>query len=139
MMAVFIFPLWIFFAHHRPFWKGLRTGARDMLSDEATPQRKKIFGFHRSMDTLGAVLGPSLALLYLYFYPENYTTLFYIAFIPGLLLYTLLLKKKKERFQEKKATPFFSFWAIGVSPPMYHKVVIGLLAFTLFNSCFPAA
>jgi hypothetical protein len=35
------------------------------------------------MDTLGAVLGPS-ALLYLYFYPENYTTLFYIAF--GLLL-----------------------------------------------------
>jgi hypothetical protein len=34
-----------------------------MLSDEATPRTKgKIFGFHRSMDTLGAV-GPSLALL----------------------------------------------------------------------------
>jgi MFS family permease len=48
-------------------------------------EQGKIFGFHRSMDTLGAVLGPSLALLYLYFYPENYTTLFYIAFIPGLL------------------------------------------------------
>jgi hypothetical protein len=31
-----------------------------MLSDEATPRTKgKIFGFHRSMDTLGAVLGPS--------------------------------------------------------------------------------
>jgi hypothetical protein len=28
-----------------------------MLSDEATPRNKgKIFGFHRSMDTLGAVL-----------------------------------------------------------------------------------
>jgi hypothetical protein len=35
-----------------------------MLSDEATPRTKgKIFGFHRSMDTLGAVLGPSLAIL----------------------------------------------------------------------------
>jgi hypothetical protein len=30
-----------------------------MLSDEATPRNKgKIFGFHRSMDTMGAVLGP---------------------------------------------------------------------------------
>jgi hypothetical protein len=45
------------------------------------------------------------------------------------------LLKKKERFQERKATPFFSFWAIEIGdPPMYHKVVIGLLAFTLFNS-----
>jgi hypothetical protein len=57
-----------------------------MLSDEATPRTKgKIFGFHRSMDTLGAVLGPSLAILYLYFYPDT-TLFFYIAFIPGLLL-----------------------------------------------------
>jgi MFS family permease len=141
MMAVFIFPLWIFFARTIDrFGKGLRTGARDaMLSDEATPRTKgKIFGFHRSMDTLGAVLGPSLALLYLYFYPENYTTLFYIAFIPGLfaIAATLLLKEKKRTVpREKEATPFFSFldyWK--VSPPMYRKVVIGLLAFTLFNS-----
>lgn len=69
------------------FGKGIRTGARDaILSDEATTETKgKIFGFHRSMDTFGAVLGPSLALLYLYFYPQQYKTLFYIAFVPGLL------------------------------------------------------
>ncbi|NLV20353.1 MAG: MFS transporter [Bacteroidetes bacterium] len=50
------------------FGKGIRTGTRDaILSEQATPQTKgKIFGFHRSMDTLGADLGPSLALLYLY-------------------------------------------------------------------------
>jgi MFS family permease len=68
------------------------------------------------MDTLGAVLGPSLALLYLYFYPENYTTLFYIAFIPGLfaIAATLLLKEKKERFQEKRERlPSSRFWTIG--------------------------
>jgi hypothetical protein len=42
MMAVFIFPLWIFFARTIDrFGKGLRTGARDaMLSDEATPRTK---------------------------------------------------------------------------------------------------
>lgn len=87
MMAIFTFPLWIFFARTIDrFGKGIRTGARDaILSDEATPQTKaKVFGFHRSMDTLGAVIGPSLALLYLYYYPQDYKTLFFIAFVPGL-------------------------------------------------------
>ena len=87
MMAIFTFPLWIFFARTIDrIGKGIRTGARDaILSDEATPQTKgKVFGFHRSMDTLGAVIGPSLALLYLYYYPQDYKTLFFVAFVPGL-------------------------------------------------------
>jgi len=141
MMAIFIYPLWIFFARTIDrFGKGIRTGARDaILSDEATPATKgKIFGFHRSMDTFGAVLGPALALLYLYFNPQDYKTLFYIAFFPGLLavIVSFYLKDKKQLTQSgRKATPFFSFityWKD--SPPIYRKVVIGLLAFTLFNS-----
>ena len=54
MMAVFTFPLWIFFSRAIDrLGKGIRTGARDaILSDEATSETKgKIFGFHRSMDT----------------------------------------------------------------------------------------
>ncbi len=141
MMALFVYPLWIFFARTIDrFGKGIRTGARDaMLSDEATPETKgKIFGFHRSMDTLGAVLGPSFALIYLYYHPQNYKTLFFIAFIPGCLsiLTTFFLKdKNKTSIIIKKATPFFSFidyWKD--SPILYRKVVLGLLAFTLFNS-----
>jgi MFS family permease len=141
MMAFFIYPLWIFLARTVDrFGKGIRTGARDaILSDEATPQTKgKVFGFHRSMDTLGAVIGPSLALLYLYYYPQDYKTLFFIAFIPGLfaVLASLYLKdKKKVEYKTKVSTPFFSFlnyWK--VSPTEYRKVVIGLLIFTLFNS-----
>jgi len=141
IMAIFTFPLWIFLARTIDrFGKGLRTGARDaILSDEATPKTKgKIFGFHRSMDTLGAVIGPSLALLYLYYYPQDYKTLFFIAFIPGIVavLTTFLLKDKKiTEHKTKISTPFFSFlkyWK--VSPSEYRKVVIGLLLFTLFNS-----
>lgn len=141
MMAIFIYPLWIFLARTIDrFGKGLRTGARDaILSDEATPQTKgKIFGFHRSMDTVGAVLGPALALLYLYFYPTDYRTLFYIAFVPGLLavLTSFYLKEKKQITPVRKnGTAFFSFlkyWK--TSPLIYRKVVAGLLAFTLFNS-----
>ena len=141
MMAIFTFPIWIFFARTIDrFGKGIRTGARDaILSDEATPQTKgKIFGFHRSMDTLGAVIGPALALIYLYYYPEDYKTLFFIAFVPGLLavLSSFYLKDKNIIEQrEKIKTPFFSFlkyW--NVSPTAYRKLVAGLLIFTLFNS-----
>jgi len=141
MMALFVYPLWIFFARTIDrLGKGIRTGARDaILSDEATPESKgRIFGFHRSMDTFGAVLGPLFALIYLLGYPNNYKTLFYIAFIPGVIasLTSFFLKESKPSAQKiKLATPFFSFlhyWR--VSPLLYRKVVIGLLFFALFNS-----
>jgi MFS family permease len=141
MMAIFIFPIWIFFARTIDrFGKGIRTGARDaILSDEATPESKgMIFGFHRSMDTLGAVIGPVFALIYLYYNPQDYKTLFFIAFVPGLLavLSTFYLKDKRIKAQTPLIkTSFFSFlkyWK--TSPKEYRKLVIGLLAFTLFNS-----
>ncbi len=141
MMAAFVFPLWIFFARTIDrFGKGIRTGARDaILSDEATPQTKgKVFGFHRSMDTFGAVLGPSLALLYLYYHPQDYKTLFLIAFVPGMLAVAasfLLKDKKQQREKEKISVHFFSFLSYWKQSPLeYRKLVIGLLAFTLFNS-----
>jgi MFS family permease len=141
MMAMFAFPLWVFLSRTMDrFGKGIRTGARDaLLSDEATPATKgKIFGFHRSLDTLGAVLGPLLALLYLYKHPSDYKTLFFLAFIPGLLAIcaTFFLKKKSEAIvgTQKKVSffSFFSYWK--TSSTMYKKVVVGLLVFTLFNS-----
>ena len=141
MMGIFVYPIWILFARSIDrFGKGIRTGARDaMLSDEATPETKgKVFGLHRSMDTLGAVIGPVLALVYLYYYPEDYKTLFLIAFIPGLaaLLTSFLLKEKSSTKPNLSANPsFFSFLHYWKDSPLaYRKLVIGLLAFTLFNS-----
>ncbi len=141
MMAWMVYPLWIFFARTIDrLGKGIRTGARDaMLSDEATPATKgRVFGFHRSMDTLGAVAGPALALLYLYMYPGSYRTLFLVAFIPGVLaiVLTFLLKDRGNHPKENKTQlSFFSFlhyWKS--SPAAYRKLVTGLLVFTLFNS-----
>ncbi len=141
MMAAFTYPIWVFFARtFDRFGKGIRIGARDaILSDEATPQTKgKVFGFHRSMDTLGAVIGPALALLYLYFFPEDYRHLFLIAFVPGLfaVVASLLLKdKKKVTDKPKEKVSFFSFMGYWKSSPKEYKtLVIGLLLFTLFNS-----
>lgn len=141
MMAIFVYPLWIFFARTIDrLGKGIRTGARDaLLSDEATPATKgRVFGFHRSMDTLGAVAGPALALLYLYFYPGSYRALFLLAFAPGLLAVGLSFYLKDRGTAPKENKPligFFSFlryWK--TSPAIYRKVVAGLLVFTLCNS-----
>ena len=97
LIAVFVNPIWIFFVRTIDrLGKGVRTAARDaLLSQEATPETKaRVFGFHRSMDTVGAAIGPVLALLFLFFYPGDYKTLFYLAFIPGMLsiLFIFLLK-----------------------------------------------
>ncbi|HLP04045.1 MAG TPA: MFS transporter, partial [Paludibacter sp.] len=88
MTAFSTYPAWIFFVRTTDrLGKGIRVGARDaILSDEATPATKgTVFGFHRAMDTVGAAIGPGIALAYLYFYPNDYIALFYIAFIPGLI------------------------------------------------------
>ena len=144
MMALFIYPLWIFFARTIDrLGKGIRTGARDaLLSDEATKETKAtVFGFHRSMDTLGAVFGPAIALVYLYFNPDNYKMLFLIAFGPGVLaiICTLLIKEKSKPLNPKPLNPkptnlfaFITYWK--TSPAAYKKLVIGLLLFALFNS-----
>lgn len=140
LMAIFIYPLWIVFVRTIDrLGKGIRTGARDaILSGETNANNKgKVFGFHRSMDTLGAVLGPLLALLYLYYYPQDYKTLFFIALIPGVfaVIASFLLKEKNVAPKEKNTNSMFSFlnyWK--TSPVEYRKLVAGLLVFTLFNS-----
>ena len=140
MMAVFTFPIWIFLARTIDrLGKGLRTAARDaLLSQNATPQtRSRVFGFHRSMDTLGAVIGPVTALLFLQFNPKQYELLFYLAFFPGLIAVTLvfLLREKRSPSSTLPTGNFFSFfryWKIASTD--FKKLMIGLLAFALFNS-----
>jgi MFS family permease len=151
MLAIFVYPWWIFFSRTIDrLGKGIRTGARDaLLSDECTKENKaKVFGFHRSMDTLGAVFGPAIALLYLYFNPDDYKTLFLIAFLPGLLaiVATLLIKEKRTLpavtnngqrpthrvLRTASLFAFAGYWK--QSPAQYKKLVTGLLLFALFNS-----
>ncbi|MCO5950863.1 MFS transporter [Mucilaginibacter flavidus] len=140
MMAAFTYPGWIFSARTMDrLGKGLRTGARDaQLSDQTTPEHKgKVFGFHRSMDTIGAVIGPLVALIYLYYYPGQYRIMFVLAFSPGLLgvAITFLLREKKKRPIEDKKPNLFSFlkyWK--ESPAAYRSLVSGLLCFALINS-----
>src|SRR5204863_4520024 len=73
--------------------KGVRGAPRDaMLAVWTTPTtRGKVYGFHRAMDHLGAVVGPLLATTFLYFYPDHYRTLFALTIVPGAMAVALIL------------------------------------------------
>jgi MFS family permease len=140
MLGLFVYPLWIFFARTLDrLGKGVRTAARDaLLSQEATKETKaRVFGFHRGMDTVGATIGPALALLFLYFRPGQYKTIFYLAFIPGIIsvLLVFLIKETKKPVSTLAKGNFFSFFKYySIATTEYKRLVTGLLLLALFNS-----
>lgn len=140
LLVLAVNPIWVFLCRTADrLGKGVRTGARDaMLSAETdAANRGKVFGLHRGMDTLGAAIGPALALGYLALYPHAYRNLFLFALIPGLVAVglTLLLKDKSTQSIERPKVSFFDFFRYYRSAPRaYRTTVAGLLLFTLFNS-----
>jgi MFS family permease len=67
--------------------KSIRTSARDaLIADSTEPQHRGLaFGFHRAMDTCGAIVGPLSALLILWLRPGfPLQWLFFIALAPGI-------------------------------------------------------
>lgn len=141
MLALFGHAWWVFTARTVDrLGKGLRTGARDaMLSDASTPEIKgRVFGLHRAFDTLGAVLGPLLALIYLHLYPGAYRTLFLIAFIPGILAVwlTFLIREKIPAAATDARRPGLLAYLgyLRQGPREYRMLLTGLIGFALFNS-----
>src|SRR5262245_11129782 len=72
--------------------KGIRGAPRDvLLARFATPAtRGRIFGFHRAMDHSGAIVGPLVATIILFFAPDRYRLLFALTAIPGAIAVALL-------------------------------------------------
>lgn len=81
--------------------KGIRTSARDALIADETDvaHRGRAFGFHRAMDTAGAVIGPLIALFLMAALKERYRLIFLLAFFPAILGVGLLFLFVKERMR----------------------------------------
>jgi len=85
------------------FGKGIRSSARDALIADSTDAqyRGKAYGFHRALDTMGAVIGPLIALILLYYLDGNYRSIFLIAFIPAFISVVLLFLYVSEKKSHK--------------------------------------
>lgn len=116
--------------------KGIRSAPRDaLIADAVLPsQRGAAFGIHRAMDTIGAAIGPLLAIGLLSFKAEDLRSLYYWAIIPGLLsvLVVLTIKEPVSHPQARKfENPFRSWKDCG---PDFKRYVFAWGLFSLANS-----
>jgi MFS family permease len=73
--------------------KGIRGAPRDALMADIVPAqiRGSAFGLRQSLDTVGAFLGPLLAVGLMLLWANDFRAVFWIAVIPGLMAVALLL------------------------------------------------
>jgi MFS family permease len=115
--------------------KGIRTAPRDaLLGSYSNGNSGAVFGFHRGMDTLGAAIGPAIALVFLHYFPNNFQLIFLVAFIPSAIAiaFTLLVKDKPVELKQKSKKNYAEFWKS--APTSYKKLVVLITIFSLVNS-----
>lgn len=110
--------------------KGLRSSPRDaLLALSSSPdQRGLAFGFHRSMDNIGAVVGPILAAWCLEQKADLSQVLLWTA-LPGLLTVGLTLFLREAKRETHEPVPFD--WRIGTFPKAFRRYLLVLGLFTL--------
>lgn len=119
--------------------KGIRGAPRDALLVEGieSSQRGRVFGFHRTMDTLGAVVGPLLGLAGYELLDHHIPPLLYIAIVPALLSVLLVFLVREQRRTEPRPARQPIFRGLRELPRRYWRVTGLLVAFGLVN--FPDA
>ena len=112
--------------------KGIRTAPRDALISLSAPEKErgKYFGIHRTLDTLGAVVGPLLAFLLLPSVKYDSRKIFLFSIFPGILALLILAFLVKET-QEKRSS--FRFSPGKPSPNFFYFLAV-IFIFSLGNS-----
>lgn len=86
--------------------KGVRGAPRDaLIADIAPPEiRGAAFGLRQSLDTVGAILGPLLAVGLMLLWADDFRAVFWVAVVPGLMSVGLLLFGIRESAQRQTST-----------------------------------
>ena len=110
--------------------RGVRTPVRKALLAASVPRSAygRAFGLERTMDTIGAIIGPLSALFILEATQHNYRTLFAWTLVPGLLAAAVIafLVQEKERAPVK----YISFSErLRLLPAEYRKFLGGVFVF----------
>lgn len=77
--------------------KGVREAPRDVIISVSSPQNElgRSFGYHRTMDTIGGILGPLVAYVILTKWPNNWNLLFMTAFFLGIASFVTIFFVKE--------------------------------------------
>jgi MFS family permease len=117
--------------------KGIRGAPRDALLvvDIDNAARGRVFGFHRAMDTLGAVVGPLVGLAGYELLGHRIAPLLWVAVVPAVLSVALVFLVRESRRVLPKRGKVFA--GVRDLPGRYWRVTVVLVAFGVVN--FPDA
>ncbi|MGZ9075093.1 MAG: MFS transporter [Burkholderiaceae bacterium] len=87
--------------------KGIRGAPRDALVADIAPRemRGAAFGLRQSLDTVGAFVGPLLAIGLMLLWANDFRAVFWVAVIPGILAVALLVFGVRDPEREAAAHP----------------------------------
>jgi len=87
--------------------KGIRGAPRDALVADVTPPelRGAAFGLRQSLDTVGAFLGPAVAVLVMWLTVDDIRAVFWVACIPAILAVAVLAVGVREPEETRPARP----------------------------------
>ena len=114
--------------------KGIRTSPRDALLADSThsDHHGRAFGFQRSMDNAGSVVGPLISTILLAYFIKDLRIIFWLAAIPGVMAVLLIIFKVRE-VRERTIEPTMKFsWKFPRGKLGIYLVI--LFVFTLSNS-----
>ena len=113
--------------------KGIRTAPRDALIADSAKDTYfgRTYGFHRALDTLGAILGPLTAFIILALSNDNYRLLFGLAIVPGIIAIAIILLGVREIVPEAKRVFKFSLRKLDLRLKVFLVIMV---IFTLGNS-----
>ncbi|HHN4452062.1 TPA: MFS transporter [Klebsiella michiganensis] len=122
--------------------KGIRGAPRDALVADVTPPeiRGAAYGLRQSLDTIGAFLGPLLAIALMFLWDNDFQSIFWVAAIPAILSIALLgfgLKEPRTAVVQKRTNPLRRENLKKLSAAYWWVVAIGSI-FTLarFSEAF---
>lgn len=120
--------------------KGIRGAPRDALVADVTPEslRGKAYGLRQSLDTVGAFIGPLLAILLMHLLDEDFRLIFWIALIPGLFAVGLIVFGVREPNHQALGKDKMSFKDIRKFSNAFWAVCIcgAILQFARFSEAF---
>lgn len=144
-----VFPLatslgWVFTARFVDrIGKGIRGAPRDALVADIAPpaQRGAAYGLRQALDSVGALLGPLLAVVFMIWLADDLRAVMWLAVVPAFISVAILILyvREPERVSQQDPVKAALRWSDATHlPPQYWRVVLLGAVFTLarFSEAF---
>jgi MFS family permease len=120
--------------------KGIRTSPRDALLCESVSEKHRgaAFGFHRTLDQIGAIVGPVIASVAMIILGFTIKDVFWLSLLPGAIALILILFLVKERNSKNVRM----FRLVNDVKSILHKdfsrllIIVGIFSLGAFNFSF---